>query len=84
MYSPAPTVAHHHGRKEKHVQALKRRYAIGRGAYLMKFMLNSASAAIYRRVWLQRLIRFWTLGPRNCAQELYGSLSYLYYRFGAK
>jgi hypothetical protein len=50
----------------------------------MKFMLNSASAAIYRRVWLQRLIRFWTLGPRNCAQELYGSLSYMYYRFGAK
>jgi GT2 family glycosyltransferase len=80
MYSPGPTVAHHHGRKEKHVKALKRRYAIGRGAYLMKFTLNSASAAVYRRVWLQRLSRFWTLGPRNCAQELYGSLSYLCYR----
>ncbi len=84
MYSPAPTVSHHHGRKEKHVRALKRRYAIGRGAYLMKFALNRTSAAIYRRVWLQRLSRFWTLGPRNCAQELYGSLSYLFYRFGAR
>jgi glycosyltransferase involved in cell wall biosynthesis len=80
MYSPGPTVAHHHGRKEKHVNALKRRYAIGRGAYLMKFSLNRDSAAVYRRVWLQRLRRFWTLGPRNCAQELYGSLSYLFYR----
>jgi GT2 family glycosyltransferase len=76
-YAPGPVVAHHHGRKAKDVQALKRGYAIGRGAYLAKFALQRASAAQYRRVCLYRLTHFVSLGPRNMLQEMYGAALYL-------
>ncbi len=80
MYAPTAVVAHHHGRKESNIPALKRRYAIGRGAYLAKFTLNRASSKIYARVWLDRLCHFVSLGPRNCLQELYGAEQYLCHR----
>lgn len=81
-YAPGPTVAHHHGRKAKDIQALKRAYAIGRGAYIAKFMLNRDSSMVYFRVWIGRMIRFVPLGPRNCLQELTGLSSYLLFRLG--
>jgi len=40
VYDPRPTVRHHHGRKAKDIPALTRTYAIGRGAYWMKFALR--------------------------------------------
>jgi len=79
-YAPGPVVAHHHGRKANDVPALKRVYAIGRGAYLAKFALDKASAKAYRRVCVYRLTHFIALGPRNCLQELYGAALYILYR----
>jgi glycosyltransferase involved in cell wall biosynthesis len=79
MYSPEPVVAHHHERKAQHIPALKRRYAIGRGAHLAKFTLNKASARVYAGVWLHRLTHLIPLGPTNCVQELYGAALYLRY-----
>lgn len=54
-YDPRPVVYHHHGRKkQEEVEALRKGYAIGRGAYYMKFLLNSKSRSKYIRFWLRR------------------------------
>jgi GT2 family glycosyltransferase len=80
MYSPEPVVAHHHGRRARDIPALKRSYAVGRGAYLAKFTLHGASRKLFVRVWLYRVTHFAALGLRNCLQELSGAGLYICHR----
>lgn len=55
MYHPAPVVFHHHGRKNEADRVkLRKGYAIGRGAYYIKFVLRSDSSLKYSKFWLNR------------------------------
>lgn len=61
-YDPRPIVFHHHGRKQQaEIDVLRRGYAIGRGAYYMKFFLNRKSRAKYINFWLRSVKRDFTL-----------------------
>jgi GT2 family glycosyltransferase len=61
-YLPAPTVAHHHGRKPEsaEVRALEDSYTRGRGAFFAKCCLRAESRTQYARSWYwstRRLLR---------------------------
>jgi GT2 family glycosyltransferase len=73
-YDPGPVVYHHHGRKIREALRLRRVYALGRGAYYAKSILDPAMRPRYLRTWL-RLIA--TQSPRRTVNELRGALAYL-------
>lgn len=55
LYHPGPTVLHHHERKGAETLARMRRgYAIGRGGYIFKFILNPETRRLYLRFWLSK------------------------------
>lgn len=73
-YDPGPVVYHHHGRKTGEALRLRRVYALGRGAYYAKSILEPAMRARY----LRRLLRLVaTQSPRRTVRELRGALAYL-------
>jgi len=74
VYDPGPVVYHHHGRKTHEAMRLRQGYALGRGAYYAKCIIDPAMRGRYLRTWL-RLIA--TQRPRRTAWELRGALTYL-------
>jgi glycosyltransferase involved in cell wall biosynthesis len=84
LYTPDAIVAHHHRRTAKDVPALKRSYALGRGAYMAKFLLVSEARSIYLHGWYWSFrIAFrpgrWQL-QREFIQEMQGAGTYLLHR----
>jgi glycosyltransferase involved in cell wall biosynthesis len=80
LYTPDAVVAHHHGRKAEAAAALKRTYAIGRGAYMAKFLLNAETRSVYARnfYWaVRRAVLGSPASRREIAWELQGALGYL-------
>jgi glycosyltransferase involved in cell wall biosynthesis len=74
-YDPRPIVYHHHRRKMRdEVIQLRRVYAVGRGAYYMKSILDPAMRGTYFRSWMSRIV---TQSPRRTIRELRGALAYL-------
>jgi GT2 family glycosyltransferase len=73
-YDPGPVVYHHHGRKTPEALRLRRVYALGRGAYYAKSILDPAMRARYLRRWLRLMA---TQSPRRTVRELRGALAYL-------
>jgi GT2 family glycosyltransferase len=76
-YRPDAVVRHHHGRKAADVAALWKTYAIGRGAYHMKLLLNGHeflwfARSIYQLRWRYRTSRTTVLW------ELVGAAKYAY------
>lgn len=56
LYHPGPTVYHHHERKGADTLAhMRKGYAIGRGGYLLKFVLSSKTRRPYLRFWLSKI-----------------------------
>jgi glycosyltransferase involved in cell wall biosynthesis len=53
-YRPEVVVSHHHGRKESDLPALWKLYAVGRGAYYMKLLLNGHLRWYLRAVYEMR------------------------------
>jgi GT2 family glycosyltransferase len=51
LYTPDVVVAHHHGRQAKDISDLWRRYSMGIGAYIAKFVLIPETRANYLRAW---------------------------------
>jgi glycosyltransferase involved in cell wall biosynthesis len=49
QYCPDVVVRHHHGRKESDIASLMKSYAIGRGAYHMKLLLNQGQFRWFAR-----------------------------------
>jgi glycosyltransferase involved in cell wall biosynthesis len=79
-YLPEITVAHHHGRKPADVPALRRSYSVGRGAYMAKFILLSATRRVYARRWYWEFRRSFRAGKEArvfMLWELEGALKYL-------
>lgn len=81
VYRPEMVVAHHHGRKAEDVPKLYKSYDIGRGAYIMKYLLRGEFVAFLKGVASVR----WRLGPpsewrlqtlRTPMWELYGAMGY--------
>jgi len=82
MYSPLPTVRHHHRRKTpEHYVSINRVYDIGRGALYAKYLCARAT----RRLMLKRW--WWSVwlrsheGRRQLFNELRGAAIYLWARF---
>jgi cellulose synthase/poly-beta-1,6-N-acetylglucosamine synthase-like glycosyltransferase len=80
-YRPEVVVQHHHGRKETDVPALERSYAMGRGAYQMKLLLNQrrfwwSARRVYELCWC-------TISgdPRAPFWETVGAIKYAYLHF---
>jgi GT2 family glycosyltransferase len=76
-YDPGPVVYHHHGRKTPEALRLRRVYALGRGAYYAKSLLDPAMRMRYLRRWLRLMA---TQSPRRTVRELRGALAYLQQR----
>jgi glycosyltransferase involved in cell wall biosynthesis len=56
MYDPRPVVRHHHGRRTvEEVRSLRAGYDAGRGAYMMKALLDPRRRVKYGRRFLTRL-----------------------------
>ncbi len=69
-YSPKPFVYHNHGRRKSEMSTTGKKYDIGRGAYLAKFMLRSFPDVI--RQWLTNIYCINT--PQRTLHELEGFL----------
>ena len=83
-YDPRPVVYHHHRRRTRaQVSALKRSYDIGRGAYLMKCLLDSRRRKLALKNWYwanRKRLRRLTVEPREAKAallEIWGALHYL-------
>lgn len=75
MYSPEPLVYHHHGRRTLGEKTkLLNGYAIGRGAYYMKYILNPNSRWIFVRSWVRQLLKSPSV---NHLKEIKGAIAYL-------
>ncbi|MEA1050966.1 glycosyltransferase [Lamprobacter modestohalophilus] len=75
FYDPALIVKHHHGRKSPDdARALKKNYAIGRGACFMKHCLDITSRSHYMRRWYWHL-RLIPYSTRNL--ELWTGLRFM-------
>jgi glycosyltransferase involved in cell wall biosynthesis len=76
-YDPRPVVRHHHRRRtKKQVAALRRSYALGRGAYYMKCVLDPLQRSRGMRNW------YWILlnnpnGGLASLYEMVGASTYL-------
>jgi glycosyltransferase involved in cell wall biosynthesis len=82
FYTPAAVVAHHHRRKAKDVPALRRKYSMGTGAYMAKFVLNSETRPVYLRAWywtFRRVLRG-RYALRDLLWELQGAAEYFAHR----
>lgn len=80
LYTPQPVVAHHHGRKPKAAAVLKRTYALARGAYMAKFILNAETRPVYVRnfYWSnRRALLASSESRREVAWELQGAFRYI-------
>lgn len=56
LYSPKPLVYHHHGRNtEAKYEALKRTYDEGRGACMVKGLLNKRMRKVYFKSWCWKI-----------------------------
>jgi glycosyltransferase involved in cell wall biosynthesis len=83
LYTPAAVVAHHHRRTAKDVPALRRGYALGRGAYMAKFLLVSEARPTYLRHWywsFRSALRGSRQARREFIQEIQGASAYLVHR----
>jgi GT2 family glycosyltransferase len=82
LYTPDAIVAHHHRRTAKHLPALRRSYARGRGAYMAKFLLVSETRSTYLRIWYRtfRVALTERRGRREFIQEIVGAGEYLVHR----
>jgi len=83
-YDPRPSVAHHHRRRTpEQVEALRRGYDLGRGAYYAKCLLDPLRRAAAARVWTRSLARTLAAAPGSAraraqfAGELRGALGWL-------
>ena len=79
-YRPDVVVRHHHGRKEPDIAPLMKSYAIGRGAYHMKLLLNQQrfwwfARGVYelrnRRKWHRRAALWETVGATKYAYQYF-------------
>jgi glycosyltransferase involved in cell wall biosynthesis len=74
-FDPAPSVAHHHGRKRADIPALFEGYDRGRGAYYMKYILRDDSRAAYIKGWSRE---WWHHRNRSTLRrELMSAAAYL-------
>jgi glycosyltransferase involved in cell wall biosynthesis len=57
LYHPLPNVRHHHGRRSRDdAAALKRSYDAGRGAYYVKYLLDSRVRTVYLGAWIRKAL----------------------------
>lgn len=78
-YDPRPTVHHHHGRQNAvEVEKLQRSYSAGRGAYMMKALLDPRRRIIYGRRYMTR---FRSEPPRLWYPEILAGWRYLLRRW---
>jgi glycosyltransferase involved in cell wall biosynthesis len=77
-FFPGPVVYHHHGRRSPpEVDALRRRYDRGRGAYFAKLLLRPDTRALALRHWYWRAR---ATPPAAVAREVAGAAHYLAWR----
>lgn len=78
-YDPRPVVAHHHGRKPgADADRQRHAYARGRGAYYLKFVLDSRSRRLYLRQWYGTTRKAFGKGAgERIRRELAGASCYL-------
>jgi glycosyltransferase involved in cell wall biosynthesis len=79
QYCPYVVVRHHHGRKRSDLAPLLRSYALGRGAYHMKLLLNQRRFWWFARSFLYELWRWrvkWE--PEAPLWETVGAAEYAY------
>lgn len=78
LYSPAPIVYHHHGRKTKaDADKLRAGYDLGRGAFYMAALLATPLRVQTLRFWAKQ-IRYQS--RHRTAREIRGALGYLWHR----
>ncbi len=77
-YCPDIVVSHHHGRKESDAIRTWKSYAIGRGAYDMKLLMNGEFWWFARSIYGLR--RRYKLAPRIVLWEQAGKVKYAYAR----
>lgn len=80
VYSPVPTVRHHHRRRTpEDARKINEMYDFGRGAYLVKHVLANDTRTIALKSW------YWTSpfsswsGVRRLIREIRGALTYLWW-----
>jgi len=82
QYRPEVVVRHHHGRKAADSRAILKNYAIGAGAYHMKFLLRSHEFLSFARRLFWRLRRGQVVSDitvrRIVLWEIVGMLKYTY------
>ncbi|GAB5415409.1 MAG: hypothetical protein Cons2KO_30120 [Congregibacter sp.] len=75
VYDPTIVVQHHHGRRStEEADSLRRSYAIGRGACMVKHALNPVSRSVYAKNW------YWQLRlqkPRESYRELWSAIRFM-------
>ncbi len=78
IYSPGPTVRHHHGRRSSEDQAcIEAAYARGRGAYYAKYLREPATRMVMLRNWYWRTTVRGAAGRQRLRQELRGAALFL-------
>lgn len=85
-FDPSPVIYHDHGRTEGHREAISKGYALGRGAYYMKYILRPDTRKTYLSAWAKSLrwnIRLcltqFSLAPLSkTGLEIKGALRYLF------
>jgi len=78
IYSPTPTVRHHHGRRsntDRHNTS--KAYDIGRGAYYAKHLCKRQTNRVILKNWYWRTDLRSVAGIRRFLRELHGAASYL-------
>ncbi|MBS0380084.1 MAG: glycosyltransferase family 2 protein [Proteobacteria bacterium] len=78
LYSPGPTVRHHHGRRSSEDQAcIEAAYARGRGAYYAKYLREPATRMVMLRNWYWRTTVRGAAGRERLRHELRGAALFL-------
>jgi GT2 family glycosyltransferase len=79
-YFPKPFVWHHHRRRFRDVPPVLRSYALGRGAFAAKFILNRRTAPGYASRWILHLGKELVGSgnrPIDSLYEIYGAIAYI-------
>ncbi len=84
IYSPTPTVRHHHGRRSNaDLHTTLKAYDIGRGAYYAKHLCKRQTNRVILENWYRRTNLLSDAAIRRFLRELRGAASYLWNVFGS-
>jgi glycosyltransferase involved in cell wall biosynthesis len=75
LYDPAPTVSHHHRRREaKEIRRMRKAHGIGTGAYFIKCLANPEMRRTYLVRWPSAMVR---AGVRRSWWQMVGAWRFL-------